>query len=43
VWARWFNRLDHDLLDGDFVCEPRGTVDIKGMGEMETWFLVGFQ
>jgi len=31
----------HDLLNGEFVCEPRGLVDIKGMGEMETWFLVG--
>jgi len=31
----------HDLLNGEFVCEPRGTVGIKGMGEMETWFLVG--
>lgn len=30
-----------DLLDGDFVCEPRGLIDIKGMGQMETWFLVG--
>lgn len=29
------------LLDGDFVCEPRGTIEIKGMGPMETWFLVG--
>lgn len=31
----------HELLDGDFVCERRGLVDIKGMGQMETWFLVG--
>ena len=31
----------HDLLNEPFVCEPRGTVDIKGMGEMKTWFLVG--
>jgi adenylate cyclase len=33
----------HDLLNGEFICEPRGMVDIKGMGEMETWFLVGSQ
>ena len=31
----------HDLLNGEFTCEPRGMVDIKGMGEMETWFLLG--
>ena len=31
----------HPLLDREFVCEPRGTIDIKGMGPMETWFLVG--
>ena len=30
-----------DLLDGDFVCEPRGLIEVKGMGPMETWFLVG--
>jgi adenylate cyclase len=33
----------HDLLNGEFICEPRGMVDIKGMEEMETWFLVGSQ
>lgn len=35
------NSTIRDLLDGHFVCEPRGFVDIKGMGQMETWFLVG--
>lgn len=29
------------LLDGEFVLESRGLVDVKGMGPMETWFLVG--
>ena len=29
------------LLDGDFVLEPRGMVEVKGRGAMETWFLVG--
>ena len=23
------------------MCEPRGTVTVKGKGEMETWYLVG--
>jgi guanylate cyclase len=31
----------HDLVKDDFVCEPRGLVDVKGKGPMETWFLVG--
>lgn len=31
----------HRLLDGEFRCEPRGVIEIKGMGQMETWFLVG--
>lgn len=29
------------LLDGEFVCEPRGLVEIKGMDPINTWFLVG--
>lgn len=28
-------------LDGDYLFEPRGTVDVKGMGEVETWWLTG--
>jgi adenylate cyclase len=31
----------YELLKDEFVCEPRGTVLIKGKGEMETWYLVG--
>jgi adenylate cyclase len=34
-------RATYELLKDEFVCEPRGTVAIKGKGEMETWFLVG--
>jgi adenylate cyclase len=30
----------HELLGTEFVCERRGTVSIKGKGEMETWYLV---
>lgn len=29
------------LLDGEFECVPRGTIDIKGVGPTKTWFLVG--
>jgi guanylate cyclase len=28
-------RATYDLIKADFVCEPRGTVDVKGKGEME--------
>lgn len=31
----------YELLGNDFVCAPRGLVDIKGKGEMETWWLEG--
>jgi len=31
----------HELIKDEFVCEPRGTVAVKGKGEMETWYLVG--
>ncbi|HEU4674336.1 MAG TPA: adenylate/guanylate cyclase domain-containing protein [Candidatus Limnocylindrales bacterium] len=34
-------RATRDLLGDDFVCERRGTVPVKGKGEMETWYLLG--
>jgi guanylate cyclase len=34
-------RATYELLKDEFVCEPRGTVPVKGKGEMETWYLVG--
>ncbi len=33
------SRRTYDLLKGEFVCEPRGRIAVKGKGEMETWFL----
>ena len=30
-----------DLLGDAFVTEPRGLVDVKGKGEVETWILLG--
>ena len=30
-----------ELIKDEFVCEPRGTVSVKGKGDMETWYLVG--
>jgi adenylate cyclase len=31
----------YELLKDEFVLEPRGTIDVRGKGEMETWYLVG--
>ena len=28
-----------ELLEGEFVCRPRGIVSVKGKGEMPTWYL----
>jgi adenylate cyclase len=33
-------RETYELIKDEFVCVPRGTLDVKGRGEMETWFLV---
>jgi guanylate cyclase len=33
-------RATFELLDGGFSCRPRGTIEVKGKGEMETWYLV---
>ncbi len=34
-------RATKELLEDEFVCEPRGTISVKGKGEMEAWYLVG--
>ena len=34
-------RPTRELLRDDFVMEPKGLVDVKGKGEVETWRLVG--
>jgi guanylate cyclase len=34
-------RATYDLLKDAFVCTRRGTIPVKGKGEMETWYLVG--
>ncbi|HEU4972888.1 MAG TPA: adenylate/guanylate cyclase domain-containing protein [Gaiellaceae bacterium] len=34
-------RSTWELVADDFVTEPRGLVDVKGKGEVETWVLVG--
>ena len=34
-------RATKELLGDEFVCEPRGTIPIKGKGDIEVWYLVG--
>jgi adenylate cyclase len=34
-------RATYELIEDEFVCESRGTVSVKGKGDMETWYLVG--
>ena len=31
----------YELIKDEFVCEPRGTVTVKGKGEMEVWLVTG--
>jgi adenylate cyclase len=33
-------RTTYELLKDEFVCKRRGTILVKGMGRMETWYLV---
>lgn len=30
----------YELIKDEFVCEPRGTVNVKGKGEMEVWLVI---
>jgi adenylate cyclase len=33
----------YELICSECICEPRGAVEIKGKGEMQTWFLTGLK
>ncbi|MGH3092528.1 MAG: adenylate/guanylate cyclase domain-containing protein, partial [Gaiellaceae bacterium] len=33
-------RATYELLADEFECEPRGTIALKGKGEVETWYLI---
>ena len=34
-------RATYELLADEFECEPRGTIEVKGKGEVEAWYLIG--
>jgi class 3 adenylate cyclase len=34
-------RATYELLKNDFNCRRRGTIPVKGKGEIETWYLEG--
>ena len=34
-------RATYEKLKDEFVLEPRGSIDVKGKGELETWLLKG--
>jgi class 3 adenylate cyclase len=34
-------RTTYEKLEDEFVLEPRGTIEVKGKGELETWLLKG--
>jgi len=36
-------RATKELLGDEFVCEPRGTIPVKGKGDIEAWYLVGLR
>ena len=36
-------RATYELIKDEFVCQPRGLVEVKGKGQMETWFLEGIR
>lgn len=33
------SRRTYEMLGNEFVCQSRGRIDVKGKGQMETWFL----
>ena len=35
------SQATYELLKDEFTCVSRGVIDVKGKGEMETWFLEG--
>ena len=36
-------RTTYDLIKDEFECQPRGAIEVKGKGKMNTWFLQGIR
>jgi adenylate cyclase len=36
-------RPTYELLADEFECEPRGTITVKGKGEVEAWYVIGLR
>jgi adenylate cyclase len=36
-------RPTYELLADEFDCEPRGTITVKGKGQVEAWYLIGLR
>ncbi len=34
-------RATYEIIKAEFACEPRGTVELKGLGKTETWLVRG--
>lgn len=34
------SQITYELIKDDFICESRGTISVKGKGEMELWLVV---
>ncbi len=34
-------RNTFDLVGGEFDCQARGTIEVKGAGRVETWYVTG--
>ena len=30
----------HELIKDNFICEPHGTISVKGKGEMKVWYVL---
>lgn len=37
------SRPTYELIKSEFICRPRGRIEVKGKGELETWFLDGIR
>lgn len=36
-------RPTYEILKGEFICETKGPLDVKGKCQMDTWYLAGLK